>query len=242
MARLFEFGAGWDLIGPLTLWSLGAGRQTVIDLRSNLHPELIANTIDSLPGHLAGASAVAGVPTRSLPPGVPPPDLPAFLIERFGIEYRAPCDARATGLPSGSFDVVSSTFVLEHVPPDDIEAILRESRRLLRPGGLVSCAIDMQDHYADFDPSVSVYNYLRFSERRWRLINSSLHFQNRLRLSDYLSRFETAGLEIVDVARQEISAADREALAAVELDESFAPYEIDDLAVRTSLVIARAPA
>lgn len=240
-ARMYEFGAGWDLIGPLTLWSLGAEHQTVIDLRRNMHPELIAHTVATLPDHIEGAAAVAGVPGRPMPAGGPEGDPTAFLSERFGIDYLAPCDARASGLPDASFDLVSSTFVLEHVPTDDIAAILRESRRLLRRGGIVSCAIDFQDHYADFDPSVSVYNYLRFSDRAWGAVNSSLHFQNRLRLSDHLALFEIAGLEIVDVESAPVSAADREALADVKLARRFRSYDPEDLAVRTALVVARLP-
>ncbi|MBL8702726.1 MAG: class I SAM-dependent methyltransferase [Alphaproteobacteria bacterium] len=45
-------------------------------------------------------------------------------------------DARATGLPAGEADVVTSTMVLHELPPDVIEAMLREAHRLLRPGGL----------------------------------------------------------------------------------------------------------
>lgn len=244
-ARMYEFGAGWDLIGPLTLWALGAERQTVIDLRRNMHPELIAHTIATLPDHLDGAAVVAGTAVRQMGPLQPQDaaeDPAALLAAEFGIEYLAPCDARATGLPAGSFDLVSSTFVLEHVPAEDIAPILRESLRLLAPGGIVSCAIDMQDHYADFDPSVSVYNYLRFSDRAWRAVNSSLHFQNRLRLSDHLALFERAGLEIVEVESAPVTTADREALARVPLAPRFRGYDPEDLAVRTALVVAKAPA
>jgi len=44
------------------------------------------------------------------------------------------CDILASGLPSGSFDAVVSGDVLEHVP--DLDAALRETRRILRQGGV----------------------------------------------------------------------------------------------------------
>lgn len=45
-------------------------------------------------------------------------------------------DARTTGLPDGQADIVTTTMVLHELPPDAIEAMLREAHRLLRPGGL----------------------------------------------------------------------------------------------------------
>ena len=43
-------------------------------------------------------------------------------------------DARATGLPAGSVDFVTSTSTLEHIPEDDLVPLLAECRRLLRSG------------------------------------------------------------------------------------------------------------
>lgn len=47
--------------------------------------------------------------------------------------HRAP--AQDLGLPDASFDVVTSTFVLHHVPPGARAAALGEMCRVLRPGG-----------------------------------------------------------------------------------------------------------
>ena len=94
-------------------------------------------------------------------------------------------------------DFVTSTDVCEHIPEADLAQIFRECRRLLRPGGAVSCRIDLQDHYAYFDPNLSRYHFLRFSDRAWGLVNSPLHFQNRLREPDYLRLVRESGLEVV---------------------------------------------
>ena len=117
--------------------------------------------------------------------------------ERLGIAYLAPRDARNTGLAAESIDFVSSTDTCEHIPEDDLARIFRECHRLLRPGGAFSCRIDLQDHYAYFDRSLSKYNFLRYSEGAWRLVNSPLHFQNRLRSPDYLQLVRGAGFEVL---------------------------------------------
>ena len=176
-AVFYEFGVGWDLAIPLSYAKLGVGRQLLVDIRLSARVELVNDSLSAL--------ELDGV--RSL----------EELEERFGIQYLAPRDARATGLPDNSVDFVSSTDVCEHVPEDDLARIFRDCRRLLRPGGAFSCRIDLQDHYAYFDDSLSRYNFLRFSESVWRLVNSPLHFQNRLRAPDYLRLVREAGFDLV---------------------------------------------
>ncbi|RMH16709.1 MAG: class I SAM-dependent methyltransferase [Gemmatimonadetes bacterium] len=47
-------------------------------------------------------------------------------------------DARDTGLDAGSFDAVLSADLMEHLYPDDSEAVIAECYRLLKPGGVVA--------------------------------------------------------------------------------------------------------
>ncbi|MDO9524781.1 MAG: class I SAM-dependent methyltransferase, partial [Gemmobacter sp.] len=45
-------------------------------------------------------------------------------------------DAAHTGLESNRFDVVTSTMMLHKMPPRHIEKVIKESHRLLAPGGM----------------------------------------------------------------------------------------------------------
>src|SRR5205823_13839725 len=90
------------------------------------------------------------------------------LEEIYGIDYRAPCDAKKTGLPSLSVDYITSTSTLEHIPPEAIRLILRECYRVLRDRGVISLLIDYNDHYTYSDHKISVYNFLRYSDWVWR--------------------------------------------------------------------------
>jgi SAM-dependent methyltransferase len=208
-AVLYEFGAGWDLVGPIALAQRGIRHQILVDIRANLRLELVNGTLERL-----GAA-----PVRSI----------GELEARHGIRYVAPCDARRTPIPAGSVDVVSSTFTLEHIPEPDIAAILAESARLLRPGGIVSCAIDMKDHYSYFDDRVDVYHCLTVPDRAWRLVNPPLHHQNRLRLPDYRRLFSDAGLEIVEEEVRRPSPEQRRRLDSLDVAPRFRGYEIEDL-------------
>jgi len=69
-----------------------------------------------------------------------------------GIDLSAPClrlaardadkaarfrqvDATRTDYPDASFDLVTSTMLLHELPPREVEKVLAESARLLKPGG-----------------------------------------------------------------------------------------------------------
>ncbi len=232
-AAFYEFGAGWDLIGPLTYWACGVERQVLVDIRPNFRPELVEDALRRLDAALADCGrthrplGAAGIRSTA--------DL-----GRFGIEYRAPCDARDTGLPAASFDFISSTFTMEHIPAADLAPILTECARLLRPGATISSAIDFQDHYSYGDPRIGPHNYLRFSDRTWRLVNSDLHYQNRLRLPQYRALIEDSGLEIVEEDPLPASEGDRDTAARMELAPRFAGrYSLDDLTALGAVFVAR---
>jgi len=226
-AVFYEFGAGWDLAIPLSYAALGVGRQVLVDIRPSARAELVNETITLLERELGSL----GGPVSSL----------SELEERFGITYLAPRDARATGLESGSIDFVTSTDVCEHIPEEDLAQIFHECRRLLRPGGAISCRIDLQDHYAYFDPSLSRYHFLRFSDRAWGLVNSPLHFQNRLREPDYRRLVEEAGLEVVSWTPSGPSEEGLAELEAMELAPRFRNgYTPEQLGVTVLSFVARA--
>jgi SAM-dependent methyltransferase len=157
----------------------------------------------------------------------------AELETRFGIRYLAPCDARATALPESSVDFVTSTSTLEHIPAEDLVRLLAECRRLLRPDGAFSSRIDLSDHFTHFDRSLSPYNFLRYSDRAWRLANSSLLHQNRLRRPDYIGAFEAAGFEVVAEKPWRPDAALPDDLAP-----RFRSYDPADLAVVGLRIVA----
>jgi SAM-dependent methyltransferase len=235
-ACFYEFGAGWDLAIPLAYAMLGVGRQVLVDIRPSARLELVNDSIASFDRLRAELEAEAG---RELRPLGGPVLALKELEPRFGIRYLAPCDARDTGLPAGSIELVTSTDTCEHIPEADLAAIFRECRRLLRPGGVFSCRIDLQDHYAYFDPGLSRYNFLRFSDRAWRLVNSPLHYQNRLRSPDYMRLVREAGFEIL-VERPSGPSEDGLAeLEALPLAPRFRGYGPDELGVTVLSFVAR---
>jgi SAM-dependent methyltransferase len=238
-ATFYEFGAGWDLAIPVAYASLGVGRQVLVDIRPSARVELVN---DSLASYERLGGELEGVAGRELRPLGGPISRLEELEDRFGIRYLAPCDARGTGLPAESIDFVSSTDTCEHIPGAELAEIFRECYRLLRPGGAFSCRIDLQDHYAYFDPSLSKYNFLRYSDRAWSLVNSPLHHQNRLRSPEYLQLVRDAGFELAVEKPSGPSEAGLKELESLPLAPRFRRYPPEELGVTVLSFVAVRPA
>lgn len=230
--RFFEFGAGWDLHIPQLLWCFGVHEQVVVDIRPLVRPTLVRDV----------ARRLAGRPRHPDMVRVPPDPGDAGVdvhLQRLGIDYRAPCDARATGLPPGSVDVITSTNTLEHIPPADIVDILRECDRILSPDGWMSFQIDYRDHFSYFDGRLSIYNFLRFDEDAWRRYSPALHFQNRLRHADHLALIRQAGFEVADEVATRGGPDQEAALAALPLGAPFRDRPFEELAVCEGRLVLR---
>jgi SAM-dependent methyltransferase len=232
-ATCLEIGAGTDLTLPLLFYAHGVNHHTTLDIMPLARRFLVNSSIVRMRS--------IDLPLARRPDWLveSTQDLPLALRERYGINYLAPCDARRTGLPGGAFDLITSTDTLEHVPAPDLPPILKECRRLLAPGGLLSLYIDHRDHYSYADRRISVYNFLRYSDAAWSRFNSPLQYQNRQRHSDYLEAAGSCGFRIVKERRFGPSAADLRCLMELDLDSKFHQYPLDDLGVQHShLVLA----
>lgn len=237
-AAFYEFGAGWDLINPLTYYALGVEHQTIVDIRSNIHIDLINDTLQRFSMHKSRLEQLAKRTFRSI--DVSPINSIADLQSHFGIRYLAPLDAGNTSLSAESYDFISNTSTLEHVPESDILKILVECHRLLKPGGIASSVIDMQDHYSYFDTNISCYNFLKFSDNLWRVIDNSLQFQNRLRYSDYIKLFEQSGLEIIAQDVNRPTSTELKILRNLSLSSKFqGKYALEDLGIKVAKVVTR---
>jgi len=133
---------------------------------------------------------------------VPPAGVLATLdgfLEYCGARYLTDGLASLRNIPSGSVDFIWSQAVLEHIRLREFDAFMAETRRILRPGGLCSHRIDLQDHLG------AALNNLRFSERLWEAdwFARSGFYTNRLRFSDLLRRFRAAGFnpEVSEIDR-----------------------------------------
>jgi hypothetical protein len=190
-ARYFEFGVARDLFSNLLNWCFGMQHQLAIDL----HPLATADLVNDACRQLRGIShpGMLRHPTAELGS-----DFKRDLLEHYGIEYRAPSDARKVDMPDGSVDLIASTSTFEHIPEGILREILAECYRLCHKGSIMSHEIDYSDHYSHQDKSINPFNFLKFSDRTWDRIHMRHYYQNRMRHNDIRRLIEEAGFSILE--------------------------------------------
>lgn len=238
-----ELGTGWYPIVPVGLVLCGAARVLTIDLRPLLSGERTRAVLQAylrlhedgrLPDLLPAADE-ARVSWMANALEAAATSAPEDVLRTMKVGALVG-DARATGLARRSVDLIVSNNTLEHVPPDVLEDLFREFRRIIRVGGVMSHAIDLGDHYSLFDHALSPYNFLRYSDSTWRWFNNGFLYQNRFRLSDYRELHERTGFAIA----QETGQASRpERLKEVALAARFQRYSEEDLVVTSGWMASR---
>lgn len=222
-----ELGTGWFPIVPRLFGLLGA-RLLITDQERLIDAHTIATADGVVLHHAERVAAVLGVDQ-----------------DRLREHLRAPLDARYAAPwvpahePTASADIVFSRAVLEHVPPAVLSSMLGEFHRILRPNGLMGHIIDNSDHFAHRDRSLSMVNFLRFSDAAWWLTGiNPQNYQNRLRHSDYLTLIEASGFEILTTSGEADPRSHTDG-GRLPLAPRFRRYDPADLAVLTSTIIAR---
>jgi len=126
--------------------------------------------------------------------GMPAPNLDgcktiAEILERCGAIYMTEGLKSIKQIDGESVDCIFSQAVLEHVRRHEFQAILAESRRVLRPGGVCTHVVDLSDHLS------GGLNNLRFSNKVWEsdFFCKSGFYTNRIRFGAMADIFSKAG-------------------------------------------------
>lgn len=163
---------------------------------------------------------------------------PEEVLEQLGVHYRIGGAGRSD-LPAQCVDLVASDVVLEYLSPCQLSELLQEMQRIGGPNVVMSHSIDLKDQYSAYDPSITPFNFLRFSDLAWRCINNPIIPLNRLRVNDYRRAFGENGFQVVEESNESGNPAD---LARTPLAARFRGYALEDLLViHTRLVAIRAP-
>jgi SAM-dependent methyltransferase len=224
-----EVGTGRCLSLPMALWLCGAFRTITVDLNPYLKAELVFEEIAYIRNHQDEVTTLFGPHSQKpvfrerfdllLRSGL---DLDR-LLSLMNIEYHGSANAAQLELLDQSIDYHVSFMVLQHIRPAALAAILREARRLLKPGGLSVHYVVLGDLFSGFDHSISQVNFLQFSEEEWESIAGNRYmYHNRLRADELRGLFEGAGLAVRDLDAK-IDPVSLRALKANELplDQRF---------------------
>lgn len=102
--------------------------------------------------------------------------------------------------PDGSFDMVFSNSVLEHIP--DIEPVLSEAGRVLRPGGSFVFTVPSEHFHACLGPDTLPARWFRRpGEASTDVIDLRLAHQRYWSDADWTQHLAAYGMKVVDVVR-----------------------------------------
>lgn len=238
-----ELGTGWYPIIPIGLWLSGASEIHSFDIEPHLRGDRLKMLLELLCEYGRKGQL------QKLLPRVRPERLeqlqeisaasgnasPGELLEKIKI-HTLVRDAQATGLTAGTVDLIFSWSVFEYVPRFVMSKLLAEFHRVGREGAVMAHYIDLTDQYHKFDKTIGPFNFLKFSDRAWNLLQSPLTPLNRLRMGDFRNIFCETGFEIV---KEDATRAKPETLDAISLAPQFRNFSRDDLLVERVVFIAR---
>lgn len=198
-----EIGTGWYPIVPISFFLVGVEKIYSVDISfltskdrilTTLHKFVacydageLQNYIDFLPAKYdAIQRMLSNYDSLSL----------EQILSTLNISYLIE-DARKLSLADGTIDLVNSNNTFEHIYPHILIPILRDFKRVVnKEHGVMSHSIDMSDHFAHFDKTVTIYNFLQYSDKRWTWIDNSIQPQSRLRIYDYKKIYSDLNIPI----------------------------------------------
>lgn len=230
-----EIGTGWYPIVPIAFFLSGVERIYSVDISMLTSKERVQHTLSrfmlclqsrQLPGYLSIKEERVEVIKAIL---ADYKDLSlSKILERLRISYLIE-DARQLSLDTSSIDLVNSNNTFEHIYPEILLPILNEFKRIVKSeGGVMSHFIDMSDHFAHFDRSINIYNFLQFSDAQWKWIDNSIQPQSRCRIYEYRALYDQAGIPITDELLRKGSP---EQLRSLRLDSRFRDFPAVENAV-----------
>ena len=233
-ANTLELGTGWYPVVPLSNFLCGANKICSVDISQLTDKAKLKVTIDYFI-----KAADAGKLQQYIPYLAERLDFLKSLFSDFDKlsyeEILAKLNLRflvrdARHLPEfvdASIDLIHSNNTFEHVYIDVLSDILVEFKRLTKKGGMMSHFIDMSDHFAHSDPSITIYNFLQFSNKDWQRIDNSIQPQNRWRFKDFTKLYAELKIPVSETEVRPGSLAD---LAKVKVHEEWADYSQAELA------------
>lgn len=235
MLNTLEIGTGWYPVVPIAMYLCGATQIHTLDISPLMTHANLVTTLEKYQQYANNkllTQYISPKPERLEKLGQLLHEAPKLtfeqLLDRLQMRYLV-ADARQLPLPDNSIDLVHSNNTFEHIYPNLLLPILKELKRVAKKEqSLQSHAIDMSDHFAHLDNTITIYNFLQFTNSQWAWIDNDIQPQSRLRYSDYLKLFDQAQLSVVDSTYRPGDIAQVKALG---LAAPYDSYNTQDLAI-----------
>jgi hypothetical protein len=243
--QIFEIGTGHEPLFPISWYLCGSGPIVTVDLHRRINLEIFKMSLNKIaqnPGKIFTTfDRIVNVNLlkERFDTLVKYKDDPLSLMEMANIVYLAPYDATKTGFNDNTFDIHFSNNVFEHIPPETLNQILTEGKRVLKSNGIAIHKIDESDHFAHTDRSITSINFLQFSKKVWKLIGGNQYsYHNRLRQTDFMKIFQTNNFKVLSKISKIDEKAKIERLNGFKVHKDYSKYAPDDLCTASTIIYA----
>ncbi len=242
-ASSLEIGTGWYPIVPLAFFLSGTDKIYSVDISMLTNKERLKTTFDRFMDCQKAAKLKDYIKVL--------PDRWAIfteiydqydklnfeeILKKINLIYLIE-DARKLSLPDNSVELINSNNTFEHIYPNILKPIIKDFIRVLdKENGIMSHFIDMSDHFAHFDKTINIYNFLQFSDSKWSWIDNSIQPQNRLRYQDYLNMYQELSLPVTEFS---LRAGNLQELETVKLDKKYNSFKAEELAISHCHLISK---
>lgn len=234
--KTLELGTGWYPVIPFSFFLTGADEINTVDISNLTNKEKLKDTVGRFMELIEKGSLSQYINAKQDRLDVLVQISKDFdnltfddILSKLRINYII-MDARdLKNIPNDSIDLVHSNNTFEHVYPGILADILKEFKRVVKPEGLMSHFIDMSDHFAHFDKTINIYNFLQYSNSAWgQIIDNSIQPQNRWRYSQFVSLYKELGIPLTDA---EIREGNIEEVKSLKVHKDFSSFSAAELAI-----------
>lgn len=140
-------------------------------------------------------------------------------------------------IEAGSVGAVVTRNVLEHIQPDELYRIHEQALNYLDPkDGIIIHQISPSDHRAYSDKSISLWEFLKYSQEEWGNIQTRFDYHNRWRMPQYLEMFQAYGFQILFLSYKPAKNGQK-LPPKIHLD--FSKYDHDELTAGNVIVVLK---
>ncbi len=240
---ILEFGTGWYPIVPICMFLEDIGKVSSIDVKQWLNKKTQMTTIDKfiewndkalLTKYLTQINKhkwekLLEIKKKYLSHSK------ESINNEIGLKLFVQ-DIRKIKIEANSIDLICSNNTLEHINQTVLVEIINKFKKISAKDGLMSHFIDMTDHFAHFDNKITIYNFLKYSNKTWSLIDNKIQPQNRMRLKDYIDIFEKSGLNIVVNKKRN---GNLNELKKIKINDLYKKYNNDELIISHAHIVSK---
>ena len=242
--KTLELGTGWYPVIPFSLFLTGVGQINTVDISNLTNKEKLKDTLDrfvELIEHKQLERYITAKKERVELLLTVKNDWDNLKFEEIlaslNIHYIVMDARNLVNIEQHSIDLVHSNNTFEHVYPSILKDILKEFVRVVKQKGLQSHFIDMSDHFAHFDKSINIYNFLKYSHTTWnKIIDNNVQPQNRWRFAQFVNLYQQLNIPIsASIVRK----GDLEALKSINIHAEWKQYSTEELAISHCYIFSK---